>query len=262
MKRSMLFTLAFIAAFSLGCRQNRAENSVERESDSKKALLRLDRIAAPEGKDVTFTTSDQVVITGTLFDAGKSGAPAVLCLHQWKSDRSTYNDLAVLLQKAGITVLTIDMRGYGGSVKKTDGSVVKPDRNAKNDVSAAVGYLKALPSVDKSRIGLLGASYGSSNAILYAANDPAIKAAVLLSPGLNYFNILPTLDAMKKYAGRPVLCIAGSEDMRSVEALDAYANVNPRAVVKKFDNAGHGTDMFGTVPGLGGTIKEYFLANL
>lgn len=262
MNRSIFFTLALTAVFCLSCRQNRAENSFNSGPVPEKALGRLEKAAVPGGKEVTFTTSDNVVITGTLFESSKGKAPAVLCLHQWRSDRSKYDDLAETLQKSGFTVLTIDMRGYGGSVKKTDGSAVKPDRDAKNDVSAAVNYLRNLPSVDKARIGILGASYGSSNALVYASNDPSIKAAILLSPGLNYFNVLPTLDAMKKYAGRPVLCVAASEDMRSVEALDAYAKVNPKAVVKKYDNAGHGTDMLPAVRGLGDVIRDFFLSTL
>jgi len=212
-------------------------------------------------ENVRFTTSDGVVITGTLFPAG-ANAPTVLCLHQWRSDRASFDELARKLQAAGYTVLTIDMRGYGGSTKTVDGKPVRTDRKAQPDVTAAISFLRAHKSVDANRIAIIGASYGSSNAIQYAARDAAIKSVVLLSPGLNYFNELPTEDAVKIWGSRPMLAVASSEDVRSVETLQAYSSIASRVQVQQYDNAGHGTDILRAGVGLDALILDFLKKNL
>lgn len=212
-------------------------------------------------EEVRFTTADGIVITGTLYAAGDR-APAVLCLHQWRSDRRSFAALAGSLQAAGMTVLAIDMRGYGGSTKTASGGSVRPDRKAVADIIAAMAFLRGHASVDPGRIGIVGASYGSSNAIIYAAGDPAVRATVLISPGLNYFNELPTEGPVRKYKGRPLLVAASSEDLRSIETVDAYRGIDPAMEVKIYPNAGHGTDILDAGVGLDGVILAFLKKNL
>ncbi len=214
-----------------------------------------------QGEDVRFTTSDGIVIAGTMYPAGDQ-APTVLCLHQWRSDRSSFTGLAGRLQAAGFTVLAIDMRGYGGSTKTEAGKRIRPDRKAQKDIDAAITFLGTQASVDAARIGIIGASYGSSNAIIYAAAHPVIKAVVLLSPGLNYFNELPTEDAVRSCKGRPVFAVASSEDLRSVETVEAYRELAPGIETRIYEEAGHGTDIIDAKVGLGGEILSFLKKNL
>ncbi|MCB2205356.1 alpha/beta fold hydrolase [bacterium] len=219
------------------------------------------RAVQAEGKDVQFTTSDGIVIHGSLYAAGQK-SPTVLCLHQWRSDRSSFNALAAQLQRAGFTVLSIDMRGYGGSTKTSSGKSVRPDRKAEKDVAAAMDFLRTQPSVDAARIGIIGASYGSSNAVIYAAGDRNVRALVLLSPGLNYFNVLPTRDAVGRLGGRPLFAVASSEDLRSVETVDAYKEIVPGIATKIYEDAGHGTDILDAGVGLDAEILSFLKKNL
>lgn len=212
-------------------------------------------------EEVQFTTADGVMITGTLYAAGDK-APTVLCLHQWRKDRSSFATLAKTLQAAGMTVLAIDMRGYGGSTRTASGGSVRPDRRALEDVKAAMAFLRAHPKVDAARIGIVGASYGSSNAIMYAAEDGAVRAVVLISPGLNYFNELPTEEPLRRYKGRPLLVAASSEDLRSVETIEAYRRIAPSMEVEDYANAGHGTDILDAGVGLDGRIRSFLKKNL
>ncbi|NOY06550.1 MAG: alpha/beta fold hydrolase [Chlorobi bacterium] len=219
--------------------------------------------ATQESERVSFTTADGVVIVGTLYRAEGTKNPAIVCLHQWRSDRSSYDDVAESLRREGFTVLAIDQRGYGESIQTADGQPVRPDRRIQEDVRAAVGFVRAQKGVMKNNIGLLGASYGASNAIIYAADHPEIRAVVLLSPGLNYFNILPTLDAVRKYGKRPLLAVASSEDVRSVEAVREYAKVKTENYESKiYENAGHGTSMFASARDLLPRLVGFFKQNL
>ena len=155
---------------------------------------------------MTFESADKTPIVGTFYSSPNPNSPAVLMLHQWMSDRHSYDDLAKRLQAKGFGVLTIDGRGFGESVKTADGKTIAPSRSdaavagMKADVGAAVDFLVTQVNVDPARIGIVGASYGSSLALIYAAEDPRVKAAALLSPGINYFGNMPTEPAVKKYA--------------------------------------------------------------
>ncbi len=219
-------------------------------------------VAQPGDQTVNFTTRDGVVITGTLYASSKASAPTVLCLHQWRSDRSSYAGLATSLRTAGYTVLAIDLRGYGGSTKNSSGKTVRPDREVRPDIEAALKFLRTHKAVNPDRIGIVGASYGSSNAIIYAAGDRKIKAVALLSPGLNYFSVLPTEGPVKAYAPRPLLAVASSEDLRSVEAVKAYAQLDSGTSTRLFDNAGHGTDILQADVGLEKLILDFLAENL
>jgi dienelactone hydrolase len=200
--------------------------------------------ASAKGEEVAFNTSDGIAIKATWYEAS-AGAPTVICLHQWRSDASSYSDLAEALLKAGCNVLALDMRGHGRSTSTIDGKPVAPDRLARADVEAAVDWLSHRKGVDVGRLVLIGASYGASNAIMYAADNPSVKAVVLLSPGMNYFNVLPVEPAVRKYGSRPLLLVASSEDMRSVEAVRKITSINKDVYQSKImDNCGHGTEMF------------------
>ena len=62
-------------------------------------------------QEVNFTTEDGVMITGDLYLPEKSPAPAILALHQWQADRSSYAAFAKEMREAGFVVLAIDGRG-------------------------------------------------------------------------------------------------------------------------------------------------------
>jgi len=125
------------------------------------------------------------------------------------------------MQAKGFNVLAIDGRGFGESVKTTDGKSISPSRTDEavkamlGDVGAAFDFLSKQKNVDPNKIGVVGASYGSSLALIYAADNPKVAAVALLSPGLNYFGNMPTEPAVKKYGNRPLYLIAAEDDPES-----------------------------------------------
>lgn len=261
--------------FGAACQiQNPANNSGNNAINSAAAN---DSPAKPETtsgaaseQTINFDTPDGVKIAGTFYPAAKENAPAVLMLHQFDSNRASYKDLARQFQKSGIAVLAIDGRGFGDSVKKADGSKVLPDRSAqsvegmKSDVSAAIKFLSEQKNVDKSRIGIIGASYGSSLAIIYAGDDAIIKTIALLSPGLNYFDNLPTEPAIRKYGARPVLIVAAEDDQESAEAsrrLDKLATGDTHQL-QIYKQGGHGTGILTAGVGLDKLLLQFFEKNL
>ena len=70
---------------------------------------------AGEVKPVEIITADNVTLTGTFYVAPKAGSPAVAMLHMAGGQRGDWDTLARQLQAAGFSVLTLDLRGHGGS---------------------------------------------------------------------------------------------------------------------------------------------------
>ena len=208
-----------------------------------------EKISAPQ--TVTIDSPDGVKLVGSLYEAGKPMTPALLLLHQWQSDRRSYDEFAKKMQAAGFNVFAIDGRGFGESTKKADGSTVAAGRTGTDvkamlgDVGAAFDFLSKNQNVDPRRIGIIGASYGSSLALMYAADRPNVAAVALLSPGLNYFGNMPTAPAMKKYGDRPVFAVAADNDKESADAVKSFGSgIGPDRVMKTYVSGGHGTELF------------------
>ncbi|MEP6925143.1 MAG: dienelactone hydrolase family protein [Pyrinomonadaceae bacterium] len=225
---------------------------------------------AATAQRVEFQSADGLKIVGTYYGVAKADSPAVLMLHQWGSTKASYEVLAKQFQASGIAALAIDGRGFGESVKRADGSPLAPSRTdlvvagMKADVTAAIKFLKQQPSVDANRIGITGASYGSSLAIIDAADDATIKAVALLSPGTNYFGNLPTEPAVTKYGTRPLLIVAADDDAESAVASGKLNNLakGEKHQLQIYPKGGHGTGLFAAGVGLEKLLGDFFAANL
>jgi len=233
---------------------NSVANTVEKALDT-----------GPAGQTVSINSPDGVVLVGTFYKAEKPGTPAILLLHQWESDRHSWDDFAKEMQRDGFNVLSIDGRGFGESTKKTDGSTIaagRTDADVKGmlgDVDAAFNFLSKQKNVDPKRVGIIGASYGSSLAIIYAADHPNVAAVALMSPGTNYFGNMQTEPAVAKYADRPLLMTAAEDEpdsFNSVTKLNDVTGERGRAVIVTVRKGGHGTALL-TVDGVRKPLKTF-----
>lgn len=73
-------------------------------------------------EDVSFKTTDGMLLKGTFYPGKGGSAPAVLMLHKMGGKRTEgdWEGLALQLQKLGYAVLTFDFRGHGGSTAIAD----------------------------------------------------------------------------------------------------------------------------------------------
>lgn len=227
--------------------------------------------ANPSGEQrVAINSADGLRLIGTLYPADKPGSPAVLLLHQWQSDRHSYDDFKKRMHGKGFAVLSIDGRGFGESTKAVDGMTVSAERTDAavkamlGDVGAAYEFLSKQTNVDPSRVGIVGASYGSSLAVIYAADNPKVRAVVLLSPGLNYFGNMQTEPAAKKYGDRPLLLVAAADDKESADSANKLktAGANDKYEIKIYDKGGHGTGLFAAGVGLEELLENFLLKGL
>ena len=279
----LIFGVLFVSAAcqnpDSATKPNQATNSVAGQTINSAAnnpavapeQARNSAASAPvSAQTLSLSAPDGALIVGTFYAAGKENSPAVLMLHQFGSNRESYRELAGQFQKNGIAVLAIDGRGFGDSTSKQDGSRIAPSQSAesvvgmKSDVAAALKFLSEQKTVDQTRIGIIGASYGSSLAIIQAADNPAVKSVALLSPGTNYFGSLPTMPAVEKYGARPLLIVAAEDDEESAAAarkLDQLAT-GDRHQLQIYGRGGHGTAILQAGVGLDKSLLEFFEKNL
>lgn len=263
---SKFFFFSLLISITFAC-QNPSVTSSTNQTNSKSSNPTnqlTSQIPAPQ--TVKFTSAENVDIVGTFYESPKANSPAVLLLHQWGSSRKSYEDFAKRLQAKGFGVLAIDGRGFGESVKTTDNKTVAPSRtdetvkSMKADLDNAFQFLKQQKNVDANRIGIVGASYGSSLAIIYGAENKQVKAVALLSPGLNYFGNMPTEPSVKNYGERPLLLVAAEDDKESAETVKKLKESDAKSETQIYEKGGHGTALFAV--GLQDLLEQFLSKSL
>jgi dienelactone hydrolase len=220
---------------------------------------------APAPRVVDLTATDGTKLKATFFSAGKPG-PGVLLLHQCNLQRKGWDGLATQLAAAGISVLTLDYRGYGDSEGKAPKDL-PPAEGAKvlnekwpGDVDVAFGYLVSQPGVDSRVVGAGGASCGVNLAIHLAIRHPEVKSLVLLSGNADR-EARAFLSASEKM---PVLLSAADDDAGAVDLMEwLYSlSANPGSKFLEYPNGGHGVHIFPAHKELPASIVDWYAQTL
>lgn len=108
--------------------------------------------------------------------------PCVIVIHGFTGDKEELHmkQTAMDLARNNIIAIRFDASGYGESEGETESEYRLS--NHMSDIRVVYNYAKTLPEVDPKRIGLYGQSLGAMMAVLFAANNPDIKASVAVSP--------------------------------------------------------------------------------
>ena len=103
-----------------------------------------------------------------------------------ESDSVPFQYIGAMLTRAGYIVLVPERRGYGKSdglnlrdeVGRDQSRVVTRLNAETDDVLAAIGYLRTVPSADMNRLGIMGWSFGSIITMFATSHSAAFAAAV------------------------------------------------------------------------------------
>ena len=211
----------------------------------------------PISREVTIDAPDELALVGTLNTNGTgSPQPGVLLLHMLGGKRSDWDETGFinLLNEEGYATLTLDLRGHGDSRAEVDWA------KAEEDINIVWEWFTTQPEVDSANSMIIGASIGSNLALRTAANQPTAKAAVLLSPGLNYREV--TTDDAIATLDRPVLMVAMTLDSYSADSVVSLNEINPdHSIASIEEGSAHGTRMFGPYEGLEALIIEFLASN-
>lgn len=170
--------------------------TIERVAEIPGSVSLVTDYSAPEGapytaQEVRVRTPGGFELAGTLTlpKERRGRVPAVITITgSGQQDRDEalplvrgfrpFRQVADTLGRRGIAVLRLDDRGVGGSGGEVETATTA---DFADDVRAALAWLRARPEIDPARIALVGHSEGGVIAPMVAAEDPALKAVVLIA---------------------------------------------------------------------------------
>jgi alpha-beta hydrolase superfamily lysophospholipase len=170
------------------------------------------------GRPVTFQSPDGTTITGEFFEAANRPSPGVVLVHMLSRNKSDWRGLPDRIREAGISALTFDLRGHGGSTGGASDLM-----KMVQDVRAAAQWLAARSMVRPDAIALVGASLGGSLALLAAADLPLVRAVGVLSPSLDYRGLRTDTAVIKRIGARPIWLAASTEDPLALRTMRDFA---------------------------------------
>jgi dienelactone hydrolase len=217
---------------------------------------------------VDLTAADGTVLKASFFAAAKPG-PGVILLHQCNRQRKVWDDLAGRLAASGISVITLDFRGFGDS-GGTPLDKLTPEKAGKDqeevwpgDVDLALHYLESQSGVSHELIGAGGASCGVNQAVQLARRHAEVKSLALLSEGTDRQGRA----FLRKSPGLPLFLAAADDDPDDLGVVDVMEwlrdlSPDPANVFVHYATGGHGVVMFESHKELPGKIVEWFETTL
>lgn len=174
----------------------------------------------------------------------KEKRPTIIIVQEWWGLTDHMKDIARRYAGEGYVAIAPDLYSRLGHVLTTDAgeagklmSTLKQE-DGLADLNATVAYLKSVPEVDPTRIGITGFCMGGSYALMLPCVNPEIKAAV------PFYGQIPNPDTPIQKLACPVLYIYGEDDgwitkadvQRLAAALKKY---NKPGEIKTYPGAPH-----------------------
>jgi dienelactone hydrolase len=177
--------------------------------------------AATDCEQIELKTSDGLTLHGAFY-AARGGArgqrvPAALLVHDAGSNQADLAPLAQRLQKQGMAVLAIDLRGHGASASSGQ-AWTSLDADAQQrqwalstrDVEAAARWLSARSEVHASSLNVIGLRAGCTLVVRHATRDENVRSLVLIEPEAKQLGFDLRGD-LKGLEGVPTLIAAAKE---------------------------------------------------
>lgn len=236
-KKIVLIVVAFpimtVSGLIINISADNAHQMVTNPLEERGQLTRSPADYGIAYQDIKLLTEDGLTLAAW-YVPSQNGA-AVIAIHGYKSNRESMLEEADMLFRHGYGVLLFDMRSHGES----EGEVLRFGVDEMQDFEAAYQYLLTRPEVDRDRIGLMGNSNGAAMSILYAAQNPAIKALVAqsayaslqdeIATGVEYFGGVPAFPfapLIQFFAEREVDIRA--KDIAPIAVID---QISPRPIL-------------------------------
>lgn len=181
---------------------------------------------APRAEVVTFTTDDDIELSGFMFGSGATG---VVLAHMSGSEKEAWVDLAVSLSNNGYRALTFDFRGYAGQEGRKNSALDL-------DMDAAITALRAQGA---SRVFVVGASMGGTAAVDAGARHKLEGIVAVSAPGefddIDAFSATGSLD-------EPALFIVAEDDQPYATETAALAQASG-GQLETYEGSAHGTEL-------------------
>src|SRR5919205_1002041 len=144
------------------------------------------------GRRLLLSIEDGETVPGLLLvPTARQGVPAALLLHGYSSRKERMAEvIGMSLLRRGVASLAIDLPLHGerdGEVEalsyRSPFELVQRWRLAISEARLGLRFLAQHPSIDGSRLALVGYSLGSFLGVIVAAQEPLVRAVVLAAGG-------------------------------------------------------------------------------
>jgi len=184
------------------------------------------------GEWVKYAAPDGTEITGYIaFPERSDPAPAMIVIHEIFGMSDFVRTVAHDLAEAGYVALAPDLLSRVGGTRGADDARTKiRDLDADEitvDLDATMAYLRSLPSVRDTGMGVIGFCWGGSQSFRYATNAADLDAAVVCYGGAPDPQAMAAIEA-------PVLGVYAENDARINAALPEVEEAM-RGAGKSFD---------------------------
>jgi pimeloyl-ACP methyl ester carboxylesterase len=157
---------------------------------------RVSGLSTPESpyENVAFSNGEYT-LRGWFIPALSTGDknPIIILVHGWGSGKARMLRYVSPLREEGYSIFIFDVRSLGES----DGVKAPTVKIFRDDVFAAIDYVKTRADVDPDRIGILAHSFGAFGSILANKNNTGIRALVTDSMPVRFSTIMRA--ALKQY---------------------------------------------------------------
>jgi len=204
------------------------------------------RVAAEGAEMVAIPSSGGVILEGTL--RRRVGEGAILFIPDMGSTRSAFTPYAQLLGVDGISSLTLDLRGQGGS--RFDSLLTQenmPLRHAQrlpDDVVAGFRYLQTELRLDPARIVIVTEGYASPIVEQSLPRGGLAAPVVHLSPAFTPLD-RELANSIAFHPNYPVLLYYSDEDLHALRSCSYFRKVKKfsQLDVRPLQKSGRGVDI-------------------
>jgi len=205
--------------------------------------------------------SDGWIVYGSLYPSVGTPTKLIILIPGLGTPRDQYpQDFILGLHDAvpDALILAIDPKGHGKSTNLgTWQDFAYPQFVAlHDDVTDGQSYVfSKFPTVNETYV--VGASMGSTSAILAAAQDSHITKVAMVSPGIGFNNVDIT-GSVANYSN-PLLVVASSGDTYSLNSAYEISSMKPSAQMVVFPGSFHGTALFDGTQGQNTTLSQLLI---
>ncbi|NNF02609.1 MAG: hypothetical protein HKN22_07975 [Bacteroidia bacterium] len=192
------------------------------------ALVFFSSILNPDNQfeTITFVNPDGVKISADLYLASAS-SDFIILLHQDRSSRGEYREIAKQLLIMGYNCLAVDLRSGESSndVKNlTMAEALKKGKttrllDSKSDIETAISYV--FQNYDNKPI-LLGSKFSASLAMMVGKDNKNVKAVVAFSPGEYFKSEKVNFVESVKGLDKPTFIAGSASETSSIEVYSEY----------------------------------------
>jgi len=216
-------------------------------------LLSLNSSTRAERIDSCVTLADSLVSCYTYItnDSVKPKA-LMITLPMLSRDRSSYDKIVDELSSnfPMVSFLNFDLRGHGQTISLGSSNLSYKDMKRSeypkipDDIRESLRLIrKAHPELKKKPVIVIGASIGANCAGILANIEKSVIGACLLSPGLNYRELIPG-PHLSVVGEKQILMMVGIEDTYSFNSTDSLFGLSEGAkTLHKYVTGEHGTNI-------------------